>query len=65
MAILNPLTEKHCNDVDCVLQSVPNIRDTIAACEECQIPMDAEKEQLAVQETWASTVKRKFNPLAE
>lgn len=65
MGVLNPLTEKHCNDVDCVLASIPNIRDTIAACEECQIPMDQEKEQLKAQEEWAAAVKRKFNPMAE
>lgn len=64
-AIINPLTEKHCNDLDCVLQSLPAIEATIAACEECGLEMPAEKERLEAQRTFATAVKRKFNPLAE
>lgn len=65
MAVVNPLTEKHCNDLDCVLQSIPNIEDTIKACEECGMDLSAERERLEAQRQFATSVKRKFNPLAE
>lgn len=65
MAVVNPLTDKHCEAVDCVLQSVPNIRDTIAACERCGMDFSAEKERLQAQQDFAAAVKREFNPLAE
>lgn len=63
--IRNPLTEKHCSDLDCALQMAPDVRDTIAAFEECGMDCTAEKEKLAAVETAAQNLKRKFNPLAE
>lgn len=65
MPIRNPLTEKHCQDIDYCLQTIPDIRDTIAAFEECGMDCTAEKEKLEAIQTAAATLKRKFNPLAE
>lgn len=65
MAIVNPLTDKHCEALDCVLSSIPSIRDTIAACERCGMDMTAEKARLDAQHEFAASVKREFNPLAK
>lgn len=62
--IVNPLTDKQCADIDCVLQSIPHVRATIEACERCGLDMSAEKERLNAQEAFATAVKREFNPLA-
>lgn len=62
--IINPLTDKQCADIDCVLQSIPPIEATIAACERCGMDMTQAKEQIAAQKAFASNVKREFNPLA-
>lgn len=62
--IINPLTDKQCDDVDCVLASIPGIRATIAAAERCGLDCSADKQRLQAQEDFASAVKREFNPLA-
>ena len=61
---LNPLREKECADIDCVLQSLPAIQATIEACERCGMDMGAEKVRVEAQKAFASAVKREFNPLA-
>ena len=65
MAILNPLTQQHCKDLDAVLQMAPHIRDTIKAYEECGLDCSQQKEIHEAQVELASAIKRKFNPLAE
>lgn len=62
--VVNPLRERECKDIDCVLNSIPGIRATIEACERCGMDMTAEKERLQAQLDFASAVKREFNPLA-
>lgn len=62
--IINPLTNKQCDDVDCVLQSIPHIRATIEAAERCGMDCSSEKERVTAQETFARAIKREFNPLA-
>lgn len=62
--IVNPLTNKQCDDIDCVLQSVPSLRATIAAAERCGLDCSADKARLDAQEEFARAVKREFNPLA-
>lgn len=64
MGILNPLTDKHCEQLDSVLQTCPHIRDTINAIKECGIDMSQQEQVLQAQEDAASAIKRKFNPLA-
>lgn len=64
MSILNPLTEKQCADIDCVLNSAPAVKETIEACEKCGMDMAAYKDQLEAQVAFATAVKREFNPLA-
>lgn len=62
--IINPLTDKQCRDIDCVLQSIPGVSATIEACERCGLDMSAEKERVKAQLDFAMAVKREFNPLA-
>lgn len=62
--IINPLTDKECNDVDCVLGSIPGIQATIAAAERCGLDCSADKARLQAQQDFAAAVKREFNPLA-
>jgi hypothetical protein len=64
MSILNPLTDKHCEALDCVLGNYQNVKDTIQACEDCDLDMTSQKERLEAQKTIASKLKAKFNPLA-
>lgn len=64
MGVLNPLNQQMCNDIDAVLQSCPDITDTIAACERCGMDLTAEKERVQAQKEFATNVKREFNPLA-
>lgn len=64
VGIINPLTNKQCDDVDCVLREIPNIRATIAAAERCGLDCSADKARLQAQEDFATAVKREFNPLA-
>jgi hypothetical protein len=63
--IINPLREKECTDCDLVLQSVPAIKATIEACEECGMEMSEETARIDAQNTFATAVKRRFNPLAQ
>lgn len=65
MPLLNSLTEQHCQTLDCVLQQVPSVNDTIAALEECGIDCSAEKEKVQAIQQVASGLKKRFNPLAE
>jgi hypothetical protein len=65
MSVINPLTDKHCEALDCVLASIPNIRDTIQACEDCGMDFSAEKQRMQAQQEFAAKVKQKFNPLAK
>lgn len=62
--VINPLTDKQCSDVDCVLRDIPGIRATIAAAERCGLDCSADKARLQAQEDFAMAVKREFNPLA-
>lgn len=64
MAVLNPLTEAHCKDLDSVLQLVPHIRDTLAALERCGLDCGERQQTLQAQYEIASAIKREFNPLA-
>lgn len=64
MGILNPLTDKHCEQLDSVIQQCPHIRDTINAIKECGIDMSQQEQVLDSQETIAKAIKQRFNPLA-
>lgn len=64
MPILNPLTQQHCNDLDCIIQNHQNIMDTLNAYEECGMDCTAQKQQAQAQYDIATAVKRKFNPLS-
>lgn len=63
--VANPLSDKQCNDVRCVLESVPVCKATIEANERCGIDMSAQKERLLAQHTFAAAVKREYMPLHE
>lgn len=63
MPLLNPLNEQHCNDINCVLQSVNNIAETIKACEECGLDMSKQKDLLDAQREFATRVKQIFMPM--
>lgn len=64
MAILNPLTQQHCNDIDQVIQTYPHLMDTLRAYEECGLDCQQQKEQLEAQYNICTALKRKFNPLS-
>lgn len=64
MGVLNPLTDKHCEQLDSVIQQCPHIRDTINAIKECGIDMSQQEQVLDSQETIAKAIKQRFNPLA-
>lgn len=65
MPVRNPLTDKHCQDIDYCLQNLPDIKDTVAAFEECGMDCTAEREKIQAIEEAATNLKKRFNPLAE
>jgi hypothetical protein len=62
MPLQNPLTQEHCDCIQRVIQSIPNIRETIAACEQCGMTFEQERELLKAQEEFATRVKSAFMP---
>lgn len=64
MPILNPLTQAHCNDLDCIIQTHQNIMDTLTAYEECGLDCQQQKQQQQALYDYATAIKRKFNPLS-
>lgn len=64
MGVLNPLTDKHCEQIDTVLQQCPHIRDTIEAIKRCGIDMSQQEAVLQAQQEACQAIKREFNPLA-
>ena len=64
MAILNPLTEAHCRDIDQVLQNYPHLKETYEALQACGLDCKDRLETLEAQYEICTNFKRKFNPLA-
>ena len=64
MGVLNPLTDKHCEQIDSVLQQCPHIRDTIEAIKRCGLDMSQQEATLNAQQEVCQSLKREFNPLA-
>ena len=62
VAVINPLTDQHCQCINQVLRSIPDIMDTIKACEDCGLDMSQQREIAKAQEEFANKVKQVFMP---
>ena len=60
--IANPLTDSHCNTLDCVLQRISETQALVSKCQNCGMDVSAAQEELTRQYNLASRLKATFFP---